>query len=405
MNCKLYQKIIILLLFLFFSNILWGQANSKIIFRIDDFGNDNTEFYYKLFDLFQSYNFPLTVGVIPFEEDASRIVALDSTEIRLLRKGISDGYLEIAQHGYTHENIINGKSFKSEFYGFPYKVQYKKILSGKNTLEKQLDCKINIFIPPFNNYDSTTIKVLEKTGFDILSPALYGKVNMCKTNISIIPYTVTLKDFLKNKNKILEDLSINNRIVIILFHTYNFYCNEEYFKKHSKYKLIPFLSFKEFSKLINQISLIDNIEITNFNNIEKSNIFSYGKYKRQFKNVGLIRTPDVNILNEENYYYGQKFYNTFEKIFAVYIYPILFYLVSFLLPFLITKFMINFLKLKKKVLYYSFLFILTLMILSVFYTLKDGNLGLKSITFLIICLGLLLGFVNHIYVSKRRNNV
>lgn len=400
MNYKLYHKIVILLLFLFISTTSLANTNSKIVFRIDDFGNDNTEFYYKLFDLFQSYNFPLTVGVIPFEEKTGKIVALDSTEVRLLRKEILNGYLEIAQHGYTHKNIIDARDFKSEFYGLPFKTQFNKILSGKKSLEKQLDYNINIFIPPFNSYDSTTLKVLEKTGFDILSPALYGKAGICKTNVSIIPYTVTLKEFIQNKNKILKDLSINNRIVIILFHTYNFYCNEDYFKKHSKYNLKPSLSFDDLSNLLSEISLNDNIEVTNFSKLNDINDFSYEKYKKNFIKNPLVRTPNLHTIKNKYYYDQEPNNNILKQILIDIAYPIFFYLVSFFLPFVFVKILLKLFMIRKKILKLLSFITIALLISSICYSLRDGNLGPNSITFFIFCLGLLMGFVNHFYISN-----
>ena len=79
----------------------------------------------------------------------------------------------IAQHGYRHitdsKNIgLYGNERRSEFAGLDYKTQYQRIDKGKKILVKN-DLWQPIFMAPFHTFDNTTIEVLRKLNFRLIT--------------------------------------------------------------------------------------------------------------------------------------------------------------------------------------------------------------------------------------------
>lgn len=84
--------------------------------------------------------------------------------------------VRLNQHGYRHEQTIDGQHRWSEFAGgLSYDDQYASIREGKALLEKLLGSCVDfrVFTPPAHKYDDTTLDVLEELGFDVLSAAAY----------------------------------------------------------------------------------------------------------------------------------------------------------------------------------------------------------------------------------------
>ena len=84
----------------------------------------------------------------------------------------SDGDL-IAQHGYTHitdskSKGLYGNEKRSEFAGLNFNDQYERIFKGKKIL---LNNRLwqPIFMAPVHTFDNTTIKVLRKLDFKLIT--------------------------------------------------------------------------------------------------------------------------------------------------------------------------------------------------------------------------------------------
>ena len=100
---------------LFFQSLSIAQNEKnkvKIAFRIDDYGLDNAKFYDKLIDIIEKTNCKISLGVVPFKKSGCLYQPISDSLIDLL-KGYLQRYsgVEIAQHGFAHENILlNGGS-------------------------------------------------------------------------------------------------------------------------------------------------------------------------------------------------------------------------------------------------------------------------------------------------------
>ena len=100
--------------------------------------------------------------------------------------------VEVALHGFNHQtNRREEAGGNSEFEGLGYDEQYMKISRGKAILENQLGLKITTFVPPWNSYDSTTLRVLEVSGFSTISAGLWGTCEG-SSRLSFIPSTCSL---------------------------------------------------------------------------------------------------------------------------------------------------------------------------------------------------------------------
>lgn len=80
---------------------------------------------------------------------------------------------EIAQHGYTHENVGDGRGGilydeRSEVRGLPHAEQERRIGAGRDLLREH-GFDPTTFVPPWHEYDRTTVNVLSDLGFTCLN--------------------------------------------------------------------------------------------------------------------------------------------------------------------------------------------------------------------------------------------
>lgn len=167
----------------FIAGTLFADNNLKIVFRYDDFLLADNHIDSTVLSIFRKFDIPLTVGVVPFDRDGRLRCTIDTFKLSKLRDDILLSKIEIALHGYRHlRNFGCG-----EFDGLPYEEQVRQISQGKRVLDSLLCCDVSTFIPPWNSYDSNTIRALENGGFKVISSALFGcqsrtsdiKLNLC----------------------------------------------------------------------------------------------------------------------------------------------------------------------------------------------------------------------------------
>jgi peptidoglycan/xylan/chitin deacetylase (PgdA/CDA1 family) len=126
-------------------------------------------------NIFDNNNIPLTCAIIPKD-----IEDMNTQNLSYMKNYLSKRkHIEIAQNGYSHTNLGG----ESEFVGLSYNKQLGRITKGRETIEKHLGIKPVIFMPPFNNADSTTLLVLNDEGYLVFSSTLGNRVDI-KGNIS-----------------------------------------------------------------------------------------------------------------------------------------------------------------------------------------------------------------------------
>ena len=209
---------------------------SVVIFRLDDVIltenlkaglTFNQEFQNDLIDEFVERGIPLTAGVIPYYKDQE--VSVHNTFIRHFGQKIRDGMIEIAQHGFRH--AFTGKE-QTEFRFLPHQSQLVWVERGKGILQRAFFTEINTFIPPWNNYDASTLHALIELKFKCLSGdlgpigkndknTLYGNI----TKISFIPATCSLREVVGAVKLALApefQYPGSCSFIVVCFHPYDF---------------------------------------------------------------------------------------------------------------------------------------------------------------------------------------
>lgn len=196
-------------------------------FRYDDFSNGSPlDFEERLFERFRRLEVPLTAGVVPVGAGGDQVVddptaPLDERRSAVLRRESEAGWLEVALHGYDHEPVGEGSADRpSEFVGLPREEQRRRIVGGRDLLAERLGRRPRTFVPPWNRYDATTVKVLVEAGFDLLSVGW----SVCPTppsELRFLPGTCGLVDLERALDEALGS-DARPAAVVALFHPYDF---------------------------------------------------------------------------------------------------------------------------------------------------------------------------------------
>lgn len=95
-----------------------------------------------------------------------------------LRHLAESGVVEIAQHGWTHYYRTDRPWPRTELAGLTYRDQRSRIQRGKKRLERTLGVTVKTFMPPWNSYDATTLRVLNDLGFELVSAGRRGTADL-----------------------------------------------------------------------------------------------------------------------------------------------------------------------------------------------------------------------------------
>ena len=195
------------------------QKEITVVFRFDDpSATSCTEIEEKLITAFRRHNMRCTFGVIPFV--SQELLPLTPIKVRMLHQAVQEGVLEIALHGYSHQNNGLRKGVSSEFAGLDYEEQLRRIKQGRQFLEEKLLTPVAVFIPPWNSYDSNTVKALEQLEFQCLSADLFGFAGL-SNSLEYLPITCgpwNIKDTIEAARKTPDPAPC----VAMLFHEFNF---------------------------------------------------------------------------------------------------------------------------------------------------------------------------------------
>ncbi len=236
------EKALILILVLFIivlPEITNGSERKPIVvvFRYDDYSAKSpTDLEIKLVNAFQQYEVPLTFGIIPyvcagnqFDQSVQDVIRLPVEKADILQSAVSSGILEVALHGYSHQAIgVRSERINAEFIGLDYDDQFERISEGKNLLQEMLGIQVETFIPPWNNCDINTVRVLENLGFKSLSAGGTGVVAGAgseSSQLKFLPATcklLELQDAVRSARKSSEVVPA----ILVCFHPEEF--NEGY---------------------------------------------------------------------------------------------------------------------------------------------------------------------------------
>lgn len=255
-------RVFLVLLALFFLSSLM-IANVPIIFRYDDYcASDDPDRLLvdeRILDIHSRYGVPIVLGVIPEQNPSGDYPTAplieDEQRMTLLRTIMDQGLVEIALHGYTHENLVS-EGRPSEFTGLPRDEQMKRIIQGKKSLEEWLDIEVDVFIPPFNTYDNTTLEILNQEGFRIISA---GKSSAPEAvDLISIPYWILLRSI--DINLLLKEAEKSESFhpIVFLIHEYDF------FESNSRQAVI---SLDDYEQAVSRVSSSNNLYGTTFSQL------------------------------------------------------------------------------------------------------------------------------------------
>jgi hypothetical protein len=194
-------------------------------------------------------------------------IPLTPAKAEMARQAMAAGAMDAAQHGYSHQRQSYGRDWYTEYEGLDYDSQLEKIEKGKVFLEKILDTKITIFVPPYNSYDANTLNVLERLNFHCLSASLRGQTTP-STSLKLLPETCTLaqlRDVIRNARKIADYYPI----ICVMFHQYDFIGIDdtpEAEKIHYK------TSLNEFKNLLSWIASQNDMRIKSIHQLLQENV-------------------------------------------------------------------------------------------------------------------------------------
>jgi len=153
------------------------------VFRCDDVSAfSDSEDIRRILELFGSHSIPLTLGIIPCRaEDVldaagahGRSLTTNRTLLDMLRSYHANGRVEMALHGYAHQNnrFHAGKtdpSECSEFRGLPFIEQAAILRQGTEAMAEMFGDPPSVFIPPWNTLDDNTINAALEAGISVVS--------------------------------------------------------------------------------------------------------------------------------------------------------------------------------------------------------------------------------------------
>lgn len=228
--------------FFFICSIVNSQ-NTQIVFRYDDFRLKEDILDERIIKLFQKYQIPLTLGIIPCDQNEMIMFEPNYPFLPELKRAVANGSVEIALHGLTHVKLGNG-----EFGNVKKEEQYRRIKKGKSILDSIFNVRVVTFIPPWNAYDENTLDVMEQLNMKGISSALCVGQSFKNEYVSYFPNTI---DDLKSLPKVIDQNKHRKGIIVVMFHSYDFNTQfdlsdmESYLAQISKDRKLKCKSFKD----------------------------------------------------------------------------------------------------------------------------------------------------------------
>jgi len=284
-----------LLFFFFLCFFSVANANDKgrirMIFRYDDYTLTLSRLNDTILDIFKRNGIPLTIGVIPFDENSAILNNFDSNRIGDLKSRIGRNEIEVALHGFNHKNIVKGRFLKrhyySEFATESYNRQYYEIKRGKKVLDSLLNINIGTFIPPFDTYDNKTLEALSSQGFKTISASIFSSTSCVCDNEKISYIPATIRDFF-GVQAIIDRYRDQDVTVVLYFHPYTFRSqslsySDEYDPSHT-------IKPSQLDSFLQWISKQKGIDFYTFSGLEKSGDFNKALYDANFYKDNLMKS-------------------------------------------------------------------------------------------------------------------
>ena len=151
-----------------------------IVVRIDDiqdYAFKEAQLY--LMEYSRVNKIPVSLAIIP------KVFGQDREIVEATKKAIKSGS-EAVVHGWEHEDLAQ----------LTLDEQKLRLLEAKQSLEKTLDAKTTVLVPPMFSYNNNTIEAMETTGYTIVSGLTeFHEEGWASANIQSVPATIELSDY------------------------------------------------------------------------------------------------------------------------------------------------------------------------------------------------------------------
>lgn len=227
----------------------------NIVFRLDDYSAiSSTAMELKIIDLFRKNNSSITFGVIPALEEtyvtehSSPVEPLSAIKCDVLTKAEAEGVIEIALHGFSHKTL--NPKVPSEFTGLDYQQQVSRISRGKEILKQRTGSMVTTFIPPWNRYDSNTLRALRELSFANISAGLSGD-SPSDPLLNYLPESCGITQ-LSSAVSAAQKLQVPNPVIIVVFHLFEI---KDVNARKGK------ITFNTFAELVNTLGKMSDIRM------------------------------------------------------------------------------------------------------------------------------------------------
>jgi peptidoglycan/xylan/chitin deacetylase (PgdA/CDA1 family) len=384
MRNQMKNKLLVLAYLLLFTPMFaFGDGPIRVIFRYDDFLLAPSALSDSLLAIFRKNGVPLCVSIIPFDSSGNLINKIDSGKISDLILRMNSNELEIALHGYNHENHVKkarfSKSTYSEFATVPYELQYNRLEAGKKAIDSILRTNVRIFVPPFNTYDKNTLIALEKLKFEIISGQRQGTTE--GNSLSYMP--ATIEDF-SELPAVLKKYGNKDVTVIVYFHPYSF---KGHGSRYSK-DMSRLISTVQLDQMLNSLKN-QNVRFSTFTDLSGKYNFSAAALNSNTFRYNLLK----KVLNYFKLFDAGVFTSKFPSSVNILLVTgnILMHLLSFFLVFAFTGLILRLINPKLPVTLILLFLLLIPVAVFLFYIRNDFSFGIISAMVLVNICAVFLG--------------
>ena len=222
-------------------------------------------------------------------------IPLSSERIEFLKDALNRRRISIALHGYSHKTRrpVN----YSEWTGVPLPEQKALLAKGRALLESLFGKPVDIFVPPWNDYDENTVIALQQLGFRCLSANMLGFLDG-DSGLAVIPATCGLESL----PAAVEQAQLHGGtgkppIIVAVIHSYDFQ------ESRSNRKTI---SLPEFEHQLRWLRTQEGVKFVSFEDVLAADRSFHGS--GQVPSAWLRKTLELGppVLNTELLYWSDE---------------------------------------------------------------------------------------------------
>lgn len=247
--------------------------------------------------LFAQYDMPYVVAIIPRANhdyggvrSAGGVVSFaeDEEKIAFIKRALAAGRIEVAQHGFSHSNVVAPSGRPGEFRERDYQSQLRDITQGREILMNACNLsEISTFVPPWNAWTDETAKSLKQAGFKILSADRHYYYESADS-LAVIPFTATLSEL---ESMVREQSLPEESILVVLYHPFEIV---EFPEPLSGY----YFGLRRFSDLLRELSVMPQVKVVTLQQLAEGAVdLSIERY-RAANSLGRLRAFWSRLLPE-----------------------------------------------------------------------------------------------------------